>query len=77
MPAIERGDGVRRVWLFWQALQSCAACHKQIERGQAYTTAALGPGMDPEERKRAREGKEYNPIRVALHWACATGEEDV
>jgi hypothetical protein len=53
----------------------CAACYGPITQGQAFTRIRLGPGGDPLERQRAREGNPYNPVRVPVHWACATGEE--
>lgn len=57
-------------------MRVCGACGQWIQIGQPYTTIRLGPGSDPIERQRAREGAAYNAVRVPVHWACATGEED-
>jgi hypothetical protein len=53
----------------------CAACGEFVEQGEAYTLVRLGPGSNPSERLRAREGKEYKAVKAPVHWACATGEE--
>jgi hypothetical protein len=54
----------------------CAACGRMIWVGYAYTLIRLGPGFSDVERRRAREGNAYNAVRVPVHWACATGEEE-
>ena len=54
----------------------CAACHHYIAVGKPFTSIRLGPGDDPAKRKLAREGAAYEHVRVPVHWACATGEED-
>lgn len=54
----------------------CAACHAEFVVGDSVTLVSLGPGDDPEERKRARENKAYNARALLCHWACVTGEED-
>jgi len=53
----------------------CNACNEDFEEGDYTTIIALGPGTDPEARKKAREGRPYNAVAVEVHWACATGEE--
>ena len=53
----------------------CPACHKPFTAGDYTTIIALGPGDDPKERRKAREGRAYNAVGIVVHWACATGEE--
>lgn len=53
----------------------CHACWRPIAAGEAYAVVRLGPGADPVERQRAREGRPYNAAEARIHWACATGEE--
>lgn len=55
----------------------CAACKKAFKVGQFTTLIALGPGEDVEGRRQAREGRAYNAVALEVHWACATGEEDL
>ena len=53
----------------------CPACNVPFKEGELVTLVVLGPGDDPEERKKAREGEPYHAVALPLHWACATGEE--
>ena len=53
----------------------CPACRVPFKEGEQVTLVVLGPGDDPEERRKAREGEPYHAVALALHWACATGEE--
>jgi len=55
--------------------QGCPACRKPFATGDFVTLVALGPGDDPAERARAREGRPYNSLAIPVHWACSTGEE--
>lgn len=57
--------------------KECPACHKVFEAGDYVTLIALGPGDDPDEREKARNHGYYNAVATVVHWACATGEEDV
>lgn len=54
----------------------CPACQVPFKAGDFTTLIALGPGDDPEERKKAREGRVHNAVALEVHWACATGIED-
>ena len=54
--------------------KECVACQVEFAAGDVTTLVALGPGNDPDEQQRAREGRHYNAIAAPLHWACATGE---
>lgn len=56
--------------------RSCPACEEEFEAGDYTTLIALGPGDDPDARKKAREGRPYNAVAKGVHWACATGEEE-
>jgi len=53
----------------------CPACHQKFQLGDVPALVAIGPGLDPEARARAREGRPYNAVAVPVHWACASGEE--
>lgn len=54
----------------------CPACRQAFVAGDYTTLVPLGPGTDPDQRKRAREGRAYNARAIMVHWACATGEVD-
>lgn len=54
----------------------CQACHEDFKVGDEVTLVSLGPGSDPEQRQKARQGRYYTGVGVAVHWACATGEEE-
>lgn len=53
----------------------CAACALPFAPGDYTTLIPLGPGAEPEERLKARNGAYYNAVAVEVHWACATGRE--
>lgn len=53
----------------------CPACKKFFVAGDVTTLVILGPGDDPENQQKAREGRAYNAVGVPVHWKCATGEE--
>lgn len=55
--------------------EKCPACNIQFVAGDVVTLIPLGPGDDPEVRRRVQEGRAYNAIALPIHWACATGEE--
>jgi hypothetical protein len=55
----------------------CPACQRPLDAGDYTTCVALGPGDDAEQRAKAREGRWYTAVAVELHWACATGEQDL
>lgn len=54
---------------------TCPACLNGFEEGEYVTLIEIGPGENSEARAAAREGRAYNAIAVAAHWACVTGEE--
>ena len=54
--------------------QECLACHHKFKPGDYTTLISLGPGADPEEQIKAREGRVYNAVALEVHWACATGK---
>lgn len=53
----------------------CPACAAPFQVGDLTTLVELGPGLDPAERQRARDGQVYTAVCVPAHWACVTGEE--
>ncbi len=53
----------------------CPACDMLFVAGDFTTLISMGPGDDPEEQKRAQEGRAYNSIAAEVHFACATGRE--
>jgi len=53
----------------------CPACNKPIAVGDYVALAPVGPGDDPEARERARTGRPYNAVALAVHYPCATGKE--
>ena len=53
----------------------CPACGEPFVVGDYTALITLGPGQDPEQRERAREGRAYNAVAQEIHWACATGDE--
>jgi len=53
----------------------CAGCSKPFVAGDVTTIVAIGPGDDPEQQQRARQGKVYNAVGAVAHYACVTGEE--
>lgn len=54
----------------------CAACQEPFTEGDFTTLILIGPGNNPESRRRAREGQAYNAVAIEVHWACVTGETD-
>jgi hypothetical protein len=55
----------------------CPACDVNFGDGDFTTLIPIGPGADREEQALARSGRPYNAVAVEVHWACATGEEDL
>jgi hypothetical protein len=53
----------------------CPACSTPFVAGDYTALVALGPGYNPETRRKARAGQAYNAVAVEVHWACATGED--
>ncbi len=54
----------------------CGACGQLFVAGDSIQAKPLGPGADEQARANARAGSAYTPVTVALHWACATGDEN-
>jgi len=57
--------------------QWCAACNEQFAAGDYVALIPLGPGRSKPDCQKARAGKWYNACGALVHWACATGEEDI
>lgn len=55
----------------------CAACSEPLGEGSYTVLVPIGPGKDPEEREKCRNGQHYNAIALEAHWACVTGQEEV
>lgn len=55
--------------------KTCPGCEKGFEKGDVTCLVAVGPGDDPEERKRARGSSYYNAVSLPCHYACVTGIE--
>jgi len=54
----------------------CIVCTQPIEAGEVTAILPLGPGSDPDTRRRAREGQVYDSVAIEVHIACITGQED-
>lgn len=57
--------------------QACPACKVKLAKGDFVAVVVLGPGADKRARDAARNGKPYEAVAIELHWACATGQDDV
>lgn len=53
----------------------CPACKQPFGEGDYTTLVTLGPGNDPEARRKALAGHAYNAVAIEVHYACATGAE--
>ncbi len=49
----------------------CVACNKPLKEGDFTTLISLGPGDDPDEQAKAKQGRPYNAVAVEIHWDCA------
>ena len=56
--------------------KECPACKVPFKEGDYTILVTLGPGDDPEEQKKCKEGRPYNAVATEVHWKCATGEEE-
>jgi hypothetical protein len=54
----------------------CPGCRRLILAGAFVTLLTIGPGEDPEERMKARDGRPYNAVAVVAHWECVTGQTE-
>ena len=53
----------------------CFACLAEFKAGEYFTQILLGPGIDPEKRRLARERVAYEGVAIGVHFSCATGIE--
>jgi len=53
----------------------CAACGSVFRDGDTVAHVPLGPGWVRDFRRACLKGESYLPATVAVHWACATGDE--
>lgn len=51
----------------------CPGCGKRFQAGEQVTIVRVGPGADPEQRRRARTGLVYLAVGLPAHQACVTG----
>ena len=51
----------------------CHACRRPFAVGDYTALVPLGPGDDPEERRKCADGKPYNAVALEVHYACALG----
>lgn len=49
----------------------CLACLDDFREGDLVSLLVLGPGDDPEEQAKWREGRWCNAVALPLHAACA------
>lgn len=49
----------------------CQACKKPFIVGDYTTLVPLGPGDDPDEQRKAKDGQPYNAVAVEVHYSCA------
>lgn len=54
----------------------CPGCKQPFTEGDVTTLVSVGPGDDPEARKRATEGRAYTGVAIPAHYACVTGISD-
>ena len=52
----------------------CPGCRSKFSEGEYVTLITIGPGDDPEARRRAVQGRAYTAVALPVHWACAVGE---
>jgi hypothetical protein len=76
------GDDLRKMgrlsadhWLV-DKRADCPGCELPFMAGDYVTLVSIGPGIDLDERIRARERRAFDAVAIAVHWACATGEEN-
>lgn len=55
--------------------KSCPGCELVFKEGDSITLVSIGPGNDPEEQEKAREGRAYNAVALAAHYKCVTGRD--
>jgi hypothetical protein len=55
--------------------RTCEACKQPFAEGDVTTILPLGPGSDPDERRRRDQGRAYTSAGLPLHWECSTKDE--
>lgn len=55
--------------------KTCPGCQKPFAAGDVTCLVTIGPGDDPEERKKAKEGRAYNAVALPAHYGCVIGED--
>lgn len=53
--------------------EPCPACHEPFKAGEWTTLVTLGPGRDPEEQEKMREGRYYTAVAIEAHYECIFG----
>ena len=51
----------------------CPGCREALQVGDRPALVVIGPGADPEERQRARDGRAYNAVAIVAHEECVYG----
>jgi hypothetical protein len=59
-------------WLIEES-KICPACDERFKADDHITLVAIGPGADPDNRRKCREGRPYIAVSVPAHYACVTG----
>lgn len=52
----------------------CPLCNEKLVVGDVTTLLPLGPGGDPVQRFKCKQGQPYEGIAIEVHYACATGD---
>jgi len=60
----------------WAIGTLCSACKNPFKAGEATTLVSLGPGDNPEERRKCFAGRAYNAVAAHVHWECAAGSPE-
>lgn len=51
--------------------RECPGCNEAFEVGDEVTLLTIGPGADPDARKRWDEGRAYDAIAIPVHRECS------
>lgn len=55
--------------------EKCPACKIAFNEGDYTALVEIGPGDNPNEQQRAREGRVYNAVAIQAHYLCVTGRK--